>query len=318
MKKTKRNLELFNISFLDVISCGFGAIVLLLLVSKTNVSDQLFTDLDKIISNFSIQKENVESLEEEIKRIENNLLLLKNEKEFLEDRIKLNKELFSVEEKEKINLSKIKENLLTSERNLKLALTNTQQVNKEDKEVAGIPVDSEYITFVIDTSGSMKYIWSRVLRQVEEIIKIHPKVKGFRVVNDLGYSLGATDNYVRDTPTYRKGTIEQLKLWNEQSTSNPFEGIKNSLKKIQRGQKTSIYVFGDDFSDYGYSKGRIQEAMKEIKSLNTDISGKRKARIHAIGFISTHPQQIASAAQKFSSLMKPLTEENGGAFVALP
>ena len=170
MKKTKRNLELFNISFLDVISCGFGAIVLLLLVSKTNVSDQLFTDLDKIISNFSIQKENVESLEEEIKRIENNLLLLKNEKEFLEDRIKLNKELFSVEEKEKINLSKIKENLLTSERNLKLALTNTQQVNKEDKEVAGIPVDSEYITFVIDTSGSMKYIWSRVLRQVEEII----------------------------------------------------------------------------------------------------------------------------------------------------
>ena len=52
-------------------------------------------------------------------------------------------------------------------------------------------------------------------------------------VNDLGYSLGATDNYVRDTPTYRKGTIEQLKLWNEQSTSNPFEGIKNSFKKIQ-------------------------------------------------------------------------------------
>ena len=319
MKNTKRIFDIFNISFLDVISCGFGAIVLLLLISKTNVSDQGFSDLDKILSNFSIQKENVESLEEEIKRIENNLLILKSEKKLLEDEIKLNKKLFSDVEKEKINLSKTKESLLTSKKVLKLAMENTKQINKtKDREVAGIPVDSEYITFVIDTSGSMKYIWSKVLRQVEEIIKIHPKVKGFRVVNDLGYSLGATDNYVRDTPAYRKGTIEQLKLWNEQSTSNPFEGIKSSLKKIKRGQKTSIYVFGDDFSDYGYTAGRIQAAIKEIKTMNIDVSGNRKARIHAIGFNSTHPQQIASAAQKFSSLMKPLTEENGGAFVALP
>jgi len=319
MKNKKRNFDIFNISFLDVISCGFGAIVLLLLISKTNVSDQGFSDLDKILSNFSIQKENVESLEEETKRIENNLLILKSEKKLLKDEIKLNKELFSDAEKEKINLSKNKESLLASKRVIKLALENTKQINQaKDREVAGIPVDSEYITFVIDTSGSMKYIWSKVLRQVEEIIKIHPKVKGFRVVNDLGYSLGATDNYVRDTPAYRKGTIEQLKLWNEQSTSNPFEGIKSTLKKIKRGQKTSIYVFGDDFSDYGYTAGRIQEAMKEIKTMNIDISGNRKARIHAIGFNSTHPQQIASAAQKFSSLMKPLTEENGGAFVALP
>ena len=318
MKKQKRNYEIFNISFLDIISCGFGAIVLMLLLSKTNVSDQGFSDLDKIISNFSLQRDNVQTLEEEIKKIENSLFLLKNEKKFLEDKIKLNNELLSVQNKEKVILSTINKRLLASKSNLQTALENTQQVNKKDKEVAGIPVDSEYITFVIDTSGSMQYIWARVLRQVEEIIKIHPEVKGFRVVNDLGYPLGATDNYVRDTATYRKGTIEQLELWNAQSTSNPIEGIKNSLKKIQRGQKTSIYVFGDDFSDYGYTRGRIQEAIEEIKALNTDISGKRKARIHAIGFISTHPQQIASAAQKFSSLMKPLTEENGGAFVALP
>ena len=89
MKKQKRNYEIFNISFLDIISCGFGAIVLLLLISKTNVSDQGFSDLDKIISNFSLQRDNVQTLEKEIKKIENNLYLLKNEKKFLEDKIKL-------------------------------------------------------------------------------------------------------------------------------------------------------------------------------------------------------------------------------------
>ena len=34
MKQRDRNFDIFNLSFLDVISCGFGAIVLLVLISK--------------------------------------------------------------------------------------------------------------------------------------------------------------------------------------------------------------------------------------------------------------------------------------------
>ena len=34
MKRKKRELEIFNLSFLDIISCGFGAMVLLILISK--------------------------------------------------------------------------------------------------------------------------------------------------------------------------------------------------------------------------------------------------------------------------------------------
>ena len=35
IKKRSRGFEIFNLSFLDVISCGFGAVVLLVLLSKS-------------------------------------------------------------------------------------------------------------------------------------------------------------------------------------------------------------------------------------------------------------------------------------------
>ena len=40
----------------------------------------------------------------------------------------------------------------------------------------GIPVDSEYVVFIVDTSGSMKDIWNKVTRHIENVINIHPTV----------------------------------------------------------------------------------------------------------------------------------------------
>ena len=41
MKKGRRENEAFSIAFLDVITCGFGAIILLLMVSRTGESPVL-------------------------------------------------------------------------------------------------------------------------------------------------------------------------------------------------------------------------------------------------------------------------------------
>lgn len=37
MKRRSRSLDIFSLSFLDVISCGFGAVVMLILISKTDI-----------------------------------------------------------------------------------------------------------------------------------------------------------------------------------------------------------------------------------------------------------------------------------------
>ena len=36
MKLRKREFDIFSLSFLDVISCGFGAVIMLILISKPN------------------------------------------------------------------------------------------------------------------------------------------------------------------------------------------------------------------------------------------------------------------------------------------
>src|SRR5210317_1889276 len=47
-KRKRRDVEIFNLSFLDVVSCGFGAIVLLLVIvkiSEPRVIERLTVDL---------------------------------------------------------------------------------------------------------------------------------------------------------------------------------------------------------------------------------------------------------------------------------
>ena len=53
-RQNKRNISEISISFLDVISCGFGAIVLLLLIAKTVDSSFFQTEKDPTLSSIPI------------------------------------------------------------------------------------------------------------------------------------------------------------------------------------------------------------------------------------------------------------------------
>ena len=51
-KRKRRDVEIFNMSFLDVVSCGFGAIILLLVIvkiSEPHVIEQLAVDLTGLV-----------------------------------------------------------------------------------------------------------------------------------------------------------------------------------------------------------------------------------------------------------------------------
>jgi hypothetical protein len=50
-----------------------------------------------------------------------------------------------------------------------------------DSVIGGVPVDSEYIIFIIDTSGSMqRFAWPLVRRKMSEILEIYPVCRGCR------------------------------------------------------------------------------------------------------------------------------------------
>ena len=154
----------------------------------------------------------------------------------------------------------------------------------EDYKVGGIPVDSEYIIFLIDTSGSMQqYQWGRVQQQLRETLEVYPTVKGIQIMNDEGEYMFKSyrDEWIPDTPTRRQAILDTLKNWAPFSNSNPREGILAAIDRFyDPNKKISLYVYSDDFQ-----QGSINPVVREIDRRNhANASGQRLVRIHAVAF----------------------------------
>ncbi|MCU7820048.1 MAG: hypothetical protein KZQ56_13245 [gamma proteobacterium symbiont of Lucinoma myriamae] len=72
--KQRKSIEIFNLSFLDVISCGFGAIILLLVISKISqpiLVEEANVDLNQMLSELQQQ---LKIRQDEIKQVESELI----------------------------------------------------------------------------------------------------------------------------------------------------------------------------------------------------------------------------------------------------
>ena len=313
MKRKKRELEIFNLSFLDIISCGFGAMVLLILISKQMPESSPIdtTVIKELLSKIFTVENQISDLNQKISDAQNDqsskALLLKKLTGL--DRNSSNEitALLRSIENQKIDLAGLK----LVQNSLKSASVKPAVVKKRDQEVGGIPVDSDYVIFIVDTSGSMQEIWNRVVSEIVNIINIHPKIKGFQILNDNGaHILSAYEGkWIPDTPGRRKNVIDLLKSWSSVSNSSPVEGLEVALKRYAKPKNAlSIYIFGDE-----YSGGSYDPVINALVRLNTNsITGTRLARVHAVGFISNY------SSGRFATLMREVTGRNNGTFIALP
>jgi hypothetical protein len=196
-----------------------------------------------------------------------------------------------------------------------------QQVYSRPPEapVGGIPVDSEYIIFIIDTSGSMqRFAWPLVQVKMKEVLDAYPSVKGLQIMNDEGVYMFSryAGQWIPDTKARREAIMNRLRGWNAFSNSSPVEGIEAAIRTYwQQDRRISLYVFGDEFTG-----DSIDEVLETVDHLNRpDRSGERKVRIHAIGFPTIFAQARfgETTGVRFATLMRLLCERNGGAFVAL-
>ncbi|MCV6623228.1 MAG: VWA domain-containing protein [Cellvibrionaceae bacterium] len=328
-RKRDRQGDDFNVSFLDVICCGFGAIVLLLMITKSSLPGALeVSDVQQQGQLKRLQQELFEIRGET--RILNRELTAKTEQ--LDDEtlrlaiLKSRRQQLQSELTELANASAADDKIHAR---LQLAL---QDLNEEMERllgrshsaknslVGGIPVDSEYIIFIIDTSGSMfNYAWPRVMDELIATLNIYPKVKGIQVMNDMGNYMFSSyrGQWIPDSPSRRKAIIKRLRTWNPFSNSSPVEGIQGAIRRYYaHDKKISLYVFGDDFSG-----GSIRRVIKTVERLNaSDNKGERRVRIHAVGFpvllAEANPAEQQSA-YRFAALMRELSYQNGGTFVGL-
>ncbi len=331
MKRRKnRETDGFTVSFLDVASCGFGAMIILLMITKssapvtiefadvtpegsiTELQEQLFT----IRGETTILNREMNAKHEQLSALTERIARLRRDLDDIEGRFQSSRQL-SDEVTDEIGRMAIARQTLTDEMERLLA----NSAAPPDNAIGGVPVDSEYVIFVIDTSGSMfnNPSWNKMLGVIEDTLNVYPEVKGIQVMNDMGdYMFDSyRGDWIPDTPGRRNQIISSLRTWNPYSNSSPVEGVTRAINTFYApDKKISIYVLGDDFQP----GGSIQEVMRTIDRINVeDANGDRLVRIHGIGFptIFAGPARFQQSVYRYSTLMREMTQRNGGTFVGL-
>jgi len=316
--KKKEPGEIFSMSFLDIMSCGFGAIVLILLISQFQ-TDDIIIDEDQIISIQKLEGDIANSLEKK-----NKLAAIKEslEKKLNSINTDLTYKKVETKNKVKIALDKIKKNEKLKE--LITPIVEDKNLKLPAKEAGGLNVDAEYIVFIIDNSGSMVEWgpWSSVIREVYSIIDAFPDLKGFQILNDQGAKMLSTGNkWIEDTPSNRKLMKTSIKNFRGISRSNPLPGLKIALNRYANGlNKVGIFIVGDDISLQ--TGERTETIYKDIQKLNR-INGKIKARINGLVFLTSRfaPSENRVAATNmnlmFLNFINELSYSNMGSVVVV-
>ncbi len=325
--RRRRNIEAFSLSFLDCICCGFGAIILLQVLSKIDEPVIIEKTMDDLESLIALLQQELFEIRGETAVLNRDLESVQQQSSTAKDRLAtLAGNLETIQGQ--YRLSQMEAESLSDERDLRIAKQRlTEEMIRlqpyyraaDEDAIAGIPVDSEYVIFIIDTSGSMQqFNWRRAIDKVAETLDVYPQVKGLQILNDNGKYMFQqyAGKWIPDTPGRRQAIVTTMRTWRPFSDSNPVDGIIYAINTYWTpDRKISIYVFGDEFT------GRSVDAvLRQIDLVNrVGADGERMVRIHAVGFplIDIGGGGIPPSARQFAQLMRVLCDRNGGTFVAL-
>ena len=291
--RKREGADIFGTAFLDVVSCCFGAVLMLIIIAKDGPIEP---ETPELIPAAKQSNEQAEQLRSTIAKLIAQLNSAQSEKRTLEKRLVTKSRQVSDLEAKPIEEQPPKAPETTG--------------SMESVYAAGVPIGSEYVVFILDTSGSMLQHWGKVRTTVSQLVAAHPKVKGLQIMNDNGNYLmkGYAKRWIPDTRAARNRAMKKLATWNSFSNSSPAEGLEVALRNHARpGQSVSIYVLGDDFTGASYDK-----VLAVVDRWNKDRrTGKRKALIHGISF-------PWGQGDRFPTLMREVAKQNNGVFVSLP
>ena len=328
----RRQTSVFSLAFLDCICCGFGAIILIFVLSidsKQKEKLQTLLEVQRALAAQLAELQKLKASREDLDRANARVATLVTDARLRNDSIHaLLDDLEGALQKEK----KGQEALLVDIDELKKEIAARQK--KPDLNLLpevkpaplGLPVGSNYIAFVIDTSGSMRDphnggLWPIAIRTIEQVLDVYPKIEGIQVLDADGrFILGrrGETGWLPDSPDVRDQIKRVLRRYDQDTISNPVPGIYNALRYLQNkdnpNMRMGIYVFGDEFVETADS------VIRRLDELNpADENGDRKVVINAVGFPTTirYAFSMGNTGLKFANLMRTVTYLHGGAFIAL-
>ncbi len=333
----RRQAQVFSLSFLDCICCGFGAIILIFILSVDS------REKEKMEVLIELQRQIVEKAaaltKMEVAAIDLNKERQRVDKLVGETRVKQDNLLALIDDLDR-GLQREKrgqEALLVDIDELKKEIAARQKKPDHDivlKDVKpapiGLPIGSNYIAIIVDTSGSMRDpnhggLLPIVIRTIDTVLDSYPDIKGVQLIDGDGrFVLGrrgtGTAAWRSDTREVRETMKRTLRRYEQDTVSNPVPGIYNAMRYLfdreNPEMRMGIFVFGDEFN----SSDAADVVLRRLEELNpADDEGKRKVVINAVGFPTTIRYQFSmfNTGLRFANLMRTVTYLHGGAFIAL-
>src|SRR5262245_16595001 len=333
----RRQTQVFSLAFLDCICCGFGAVILIFVLSVDSHEKeklQVLLEVNRALAEQAAQLTKLKASKEDLERSNARIATLVTDARLRNDSLHaLIDELDKGLQREKRG----QEALLVDIDDLKKEIAARQKKPDHDlvlPEVkpspVGLPVGNNYIAFVIDTSGSMRDpnhggLWPIAIRTVETVLDVYPNVDGIQLIDGDGrFILGrrgtGSQGWLPDTPDTRASIKRVLRRYDQDTVSNPVPGIYNAMRflfdKENPKMRMGIFVFGDEFN----SSDSADTVIRRLEELNpADEEGNRRVTINAVGFPTTIRYQFSmgNTGLRFANLMRTVTYLHGGAFIAL-
>ena len=325
--KKDRDLSVFSLSSLDVISCGFGAVILLFVISLGSdrlVRVDLRSTLEKLYQERLAELELVHSkttkAKHEVTRDELDEKITEEKIAAMQvDIEELVNQILDAEYGEKSLIAEIdnmEELLSVGEKEVDIPQTDPSLP-------IGVPVLSNHLIFILDTSGSMRdpntgRIWRYVTDKITETLAIYPIVDAIQVLDADGNFVmrSSRGRWLPDNRATRDAIARAILYYEHHSQSNPVPGIVRAINTFRdtkdEEKKIGIYVFGDEFT---LTADRVLNRIDRANAADED--GNRLITINAIGFphVIKFERHFTRTGKKFANLMRELTYMHGGAFI---
>ena len=325
----RRQIEVFSLSFLDCLCCGFGAILLLFILSIGSGKAGVDSEVDDTA--LQAMRAQLAKLEADVA---NKAVLLEahiNHQQTKQER----QRILSIIQTLESTLADLQQefdskqaNLSTSQQAAAEATRILKSFKHQDLPPIGLPADATHVAFIIDTSGSMRnqltnQLHYGVIEQITELLNNLPEVKSIQFIDTSGnYMLRDRRGFwLPDTKGLRNQALSAVLNYPTLSVSDPEPGVRKAFRDLKpiltANDKMSLYVVGDDF------RGSTQGFLIKLDQLNPrdPSTKKRPVSVSAIGFPTlTNPFQIGTPQgnTRFANIMREIAEAHDGVLILKP
>ncbi|WP_221030535.1 hypothetical protein [Actomonas aquatica] len=329
--RNKRDSADFGLSFLDCICCGFGAIVLLFVITMGSANQMIQSLRDRLQEVTQQRLSRLEQLDAQEVEISRRAEIAEDKAEQAERR---NTQLRSMvdelalqlaqleagQEAKMVELEKEKTEIASMQKELEVEM-NLPDINLP----VGLPVESNYIAFVFDTSGSMRdtateNLHAAAVEKIRNVLDSYPEIKGVQFLDADGRFMlpGTPGIWLTDDPATREGALRVLASYAYFSNSNPVPGIFRAIRSLYQpdneDMRMAVFVFGDEFT------GKAEPVLQRLEQINPrKEDGRRHVSINAVGFptVLGYPLLGSHTGMKYANLMREVAFRHDGAFIAV-